>query len=363
MNNRKKIILQNIFKPISMRKILPNILIVTILALFGCTQKVIEKHTKTNLDTLSINFFNKYKTLFPPAVNDRVSSQIVTQLYDGLVAYNPKNLKIQPAIAKSWEKDKTGTVYTFHLNTNIYFNATPVSKDKPELLTMDDILFSFQYLCTNLPGNKNFYSIMYKVKGAKDYYDTHSEIAKDFNIDGIQVINDTTLQIIIEDKDFPILDVLALSGASIFSKKAYKKLKEKCYFGSGPYSPDKQPDENTNSLMLNYNPYYYKQDNTGKYYPYISNISISFIHSMSQELKMLQDGELDIILGLNNKNLLKFLEKNIEVIESKNPKFIVAASKGNSNDLQDIYSSRVMNFYTNSLSYLDLSILYFKETK
>ena len=363
MNNRKKIILQNIFNTINMRKTLIRLLIITLLASYGCTHKVIEKHTKFISDTLLISFQNRYQTLFPPSVNDKVSSQIVTQLYNGLVAYNPKNLKIQPAIAKSWEKDETGTVYTFHLNTGVYFNANPVFDNRPKQLTIDDIMFSFQYLCTKLPGNKNFFSLMYKVKGAKEYYDTYSELKNDFDIEGIKAINDSTLQITVEDKNYPLLDVLALPFASVFSHKAYKKLKEECYMGTGPYSLAKQPEKNATSLMLVYNPYYFLQDNSEKYYPYISNVSISFIPSRKKELKLLQEGKLDIILGLNNNDLLKFLEQNIEVIESKNPKFIVSAAKGNASDLQDIYSSKVMNFYSNAMLYLDLSIIYFKKNK
>lgn len=361
MNNRKKIILQNIFKAISMRKVFIKVLIITLLASYGCTQKVVEKHTKSISDTLLINFKNKYKTLFPPSVNDKTSSQIVNQLYCGLVAYNPKNLKVQPAIAKSWKKDKTGTVYTFNLNTNVYFNSNPVFNNKPEPLTIDDIMFSFQYLCTKLPGNKNFYSLMYKIKGAKEYYDTHSELSNDFDIDGIKVINDSTLQITTEDKDFPILDVLALPSASIFSKKAYQQLKEDCYIGAGPYSLNEEPKKNASTLMLVYNPYYFLSDNSGKYYPYISNVSVSFISSRKEEFKLLQDGKLDIILGLNNEDLLVFLKTNIEAIESKNPKFIVASTKNNVSDLQDVYVSKVKNFYPNAMSYLDLSIICFQK--
>jgi len=155
--------------------------------------------------------------------------------------------------------------------------------------------------------------------------------------------------------------VLSLQSASDFSHEAYKKLKEECYIGAGPYSLVEQPQENVTSLMLVYNPYYYLQDNSGKYYPYISNISVSFIPSRKKELKLLQEGKLDIILGLNNKDLLKFLEQNIEDIEAKNPKFIVSAARGNASDLQDIYSSKVMNFYSNAMSYLDLSILDFQK--
>jgi len=329
------------------------------LLLFGCTEKVIEKHTKTTSDTLFINFQNKYQTFFPPSIKDKTSSQIITQLYLGLVKYNSKNLKIEQGIAKNWKKDTSGTVYTFHLNMNVYFNENPVFNNQSERVTMKDILFTFQYLCTRLPGNKNFFSLMYKIKGAQDYYHSHSEISDKFDIDGIKAVNDSTLQITTEDKDFPLLDVLALPFASIFSEKAYKKLKEDCYVGAGPYFLKQPPGKEEKTLLLTYNPYYFKQDKNGEYLPYMSNISISFIRSRNQEMAMLKKGELDIVFGLTNNELLRFLEQNIDDIESKHPKFIVSMPKGNNNiSFQHIVSTRIKGFYSNSLSYIDLSVVY-----
>lgn len=340
-----------------MRKSIHILLIVILLLSLGCTQKMIEKHVKTNIDTLTINFFDTYKTLFPPAVNDKISLQVVNQLYDGLVSYNPRTLRIQPDIAYEWEVDKTGLVYTFHLNTNVFFYNSSFFHDKVQRLTMDDVLFTFQYLCTNLPPNKNFYSIMFKVKGAEKYYNSHNDLNSEFKIDGIKVINDSTLQISVENKEYPLLDMLALPSASIFSKEAYKKLKESCYIGTGPFSLIKTTSKNREPLELEYNPYYYKMDKDSNYLPYISNVKITFEKSRYKAIDMLKENNLDIILDMNNRDLLEFLKNNIEDIESQKPQYIIATAYKNSSDLQNIFSSRVKDFYTNSLSIVDLSVV------
>ena len=65
--------------------------------------------------TLRINENTALNTLYPPAAKDLTSTHIISQLYEGLVKYDPNNLSILPAIAHNWDIDSTGKVYTFYL--------------------------------------------------------------------------------------------------------------------------------------------------------------------------------------------------------------------------------------------------------
>jgi ABC-type transport system substrate-binding protein len=298
-------------------------------------------------------------------VFDATSSHIVAQIYDGLVKYNPKNLKIEPAIAKSWHK-VNDTTYVFNIRNDVYFGKyDEVFGSNPEKLTMKDILFTFQYLSTNLPTNKNFYSTMWKIAGAAEYYKTHTGITKDFNIPGIKALNDSTLQIIITDKDFPLLKILANPSSAIFSHKAYKKLKEKCYVGAGAYQIDNVNDIKLNSnvndelpdMILRYNPYYYAKDKEGIHLPYIAYISVSFMKYEKKELDLLGEGKLDMVFNVKNDNVIYFLEKYIKEVNSRNPKFILQKPCSDIDDFVNIYRSDVKNFYSNDLFYIDLSIV------
>ncbi len=348
-----------------MKKSIFILLIINMFVLFSCTkQNVSENHPLIN-DTLKINFKKNYLTLFPPMVFDATSAQIVSQIYDGLVKYNPKNLKIEPAIAKSWHK-KNDTVYIFKIRQDVYFGKyDKVFGNSPEKLTMKDILFTFQYLCTNMPSNKNFYSSMWKIAGASEYYKNHASLSKGFDISGIKALNDSTLQITVTDKDFPLLKVLANPSSSIFSRKAYKKLKEKCYVGAGAYQianvKDIRLGTNINDelpdLFLRYNPYYYGKDKDGNTLPYIAYVKISFMKYEKKELDWLGAGKLDMVFNVKNDNVIYFLDKYIKEVNSKNPKFILQKPCSDIDDFVNIYKSRIKNFYSNDLFYIDLSVV------
>jgi len=348
-----------------MRKTIFNILIITVMALLvSCDKETVKENKPLIKDTLKINFRKNYTTLFPPKVLDATSSQIVAQIYTGLVRYNPKNLKIEPSIAKSWHK-VNDTTFIFNIRNDVYFGKYEILGNKPVKLTMDDILFTFQFLCTNTKQNKNFYSTLWQVKGAKKYYSSHNKLEKKFEIEGIKAINDSTLQIIIEDKDFPLLKVLANPTAYIFSKKAYKKLKDATYVGAGPYQIYNPKDIRLNAginddipdLLLSYNPYYFERDREGNTLPYMSHIKISFVKYEKKELKMLGEGNLDIIFNVSNDNVIYFLDKYISKVNSKNPYFVVRNSCKDIDGFVNIYKSNIKDFYTNALFYLDLSRL------
>jgi oligopeptide transport system substrate-binding protein len=340
------------------------LLIVSGLFLFSCSKNEVKENTPLVNDTLKINFKKNYTTLFPPKVADAISAQLVTQIYSGLVKYNPKNLKIEPAIAKSWSRIND-TTFIFNIRNDVYFGRYEVLKDKPVKLTMDDILFTFQYLCTNISANKNFFSVMWRIKGAKKYYKTHNSLKGNFDIEGIKAINDSTLQIIIEDKDFPLLKVLANPVSYIFSKKAYKKLKEKTYVGAGAYQIQNVNDIKLNSninddvppLILAYNPYFYGRDKNGNSLPYMAYVKVSFLKYEKKELDLLGEGALDLVMNVKKDNVVYFLNNYIKEVNSKNPKFILQNSASGVDDFVNIYKSSIKNFYSNELSYIDLSII------
>ncbi|MDN5936516.1 MAG: ABC transporter substrate-binding protein, partial [Nitrosospira sp.] len=57
------------------------------------------------------------------AVND---FRILMNIYDGLVRYQDGTLKVEPALAKSWEISDDGKTYTFHLHEGVTFHdGTP----------------------------------------------------------------------------------------------------------------------------------------------------------------------------------------------------------------------------------------------
>lgn len=77
------------------------------------------------------------ESLDPQFVTGQPEARIMMAIYDGLVEYHPKTMEPIPAIAESWELNKDGTEYIFHLRKNAKFsNGDPI--------TAKDFVYSFR---------------------------------------------------------------------------------------------------------------------------------------------------------------------------------------------------------------------------
>jgi oligopeptide transport system substrate-binding protein len=87
--------------------------------------------------------------------------QVATGIYEGLVAYNPENLRPVPGVAYKWDVSEDGKTYRFHLRTRALFsNGDPV--------TAAD--FRESWLRILNPAEEGEYSFLFDViKGAADY--------------------------------------------------------------------------------------------------------------------------------------------------------------------------------------------------
>ncbi|MDN5853429.1 MAG: ABC transporter substrate-binding protein, partial [Actinomycetia bacterium] len=66
------------------------------------------------------------KSLDPSTVTAVNDFRILVNIYDGLVAYAPDSLDVEPALAKKWKVSDDGRVYTFTLREGVKFqDGTP----------------------------------------------------------------------------------------------------------------------------------------------------------------------------------------------------------------------------------------------
>ena len=84
-----------------------------------------------------------YRSIFPYSIEESVGYKITSQIHNGLLRMNPKNLAIEPNIAKSWEINDEQTRYTFHLRDDVYFHDNSCfESSKSAKLTAYDVVFS-----------------------------------------------------------------------------------------------------------------------------------------------------------------------------------------------------------------------------
>ena len=101
---------------------------------------------------------------------------------------NPKNLAIEPNIAKSWEINDEQTKYTFHLRNDVYFHDNSCfDSSKGAKLTAHDVVFSMELICGEY-YNSGYNLLMKNLIGAHDFYNNKCD-----SISGIKAIDDTTI--------------------------------------------------------------------------------------------------------------------------------------------------------------------------
>ena len=155
-----------------------------------------------NKNQLTISINGDPKTIDPIYATDVRSGQICALIYDNLVRFG-NNIEIIPSIAKSWIINNT--IYTFHLNTNIYFH-------NGEKLNANNVKQSFERLLN--PKNKSHRTWLFNyVEGVNQYKKNLSN-----SVSGFKVANDSTFIIILKESYTPFLSLLAMPGASIYNE-------------------------------------------------------------------------------------------------------------------------------------------------
>ena len=64
---------------------------------------------------MRMNEVETFKSLNPISVNEIVGWHLGTQLFEGLVKFDQKDLNIKSAVARTWESNENQTVWTFHI--------------------------------------------------------------------------------------------------------------------------------------------------------------------------------------------------------------------------------------------------------
>ncbi len=273
--------------------------------------------------TLRFNETDKFQTLFPTLITDAISSHVATQIYEGLVKFDPRTLRVIPSIAEKWEVDPSGTTYTFHLRKDVRFHDDPCFPDgKGRVVTADDFKYSFESLCRNNGNNISFATTFKdRVVGANAFFNAGAA-AKTGSLDGVKVIDAQTLQIKLEKPYISFLYILANCAASVLSHEAVEKYGERMHVGTGPFIVASIAND-TSSLILVRNENYYGVDSLGNSLPFLDSIKVSYIDNKSAELDMFTQGQLDFVWGLSSEAVKTFVPQVISDFEQKPPKFLL----------------------------------------
>ncbi|HLG02951.1 MAG TPA: ABC transporter substrate-binding protein [Bacteroidia bacterium] len=269
--------------------------------------------------TFRYNEPDKLQTLYPPAITDAISSHVASQVYEGLVKFNPRTMQVVGGIAESWKVDSTGTIYTFSLRKNVRFQKDACFPGgEGRMLAAGDVKYSLELLCKNDGANANFESTFKnRIVGANKFFEAGAA-AQPGSLEGVRIIDPHTVEIRLENPGVSFLFILANVSASIVPKEAVEKYGNKMHVGSGPFMLAEIAGD-TSSLVLVRNPGYYRIDSLGNTLPFLDSIRISFVNNKQEEIDLFEKDMLDFVYGLSSEAVKEYVPRVIADFEQKPP--------------------------------------------
>ncbi|MCI0369820.1 MAG: ABC transporter substrate-binding protein [candidate division NC10 bacterium] len=148
-------------------------------------------------------------SLDPAHVTDTTSHSVVSELFDGLVEFDPQ-MRIQPAIAERWEISPDGRTYRFRLRKGVRFqNGREVNAED----------FRYSFLRVLDPKTKSERTwILDKLEGAAEFL-----AGKAADVRGILVRDRSTLELRLAAPFAPFLTLLAYPAAMVVPRETVER--------------------------------------------------------------------------------------------------------------------------------------------
>jgi peptide/nickel transport system substrate-binding protein len=198
------------------------------------------------------------KSLNPITTNETSSTDIITHIYDGLITYDPEKKKMVPSLATSWDHSGDFLTWTFHLRKGaLWSDGAPV--------TADDVLFTFDVLYDDKVINS-----------ARSFLE-----AKNHKFQ-IRKLDDATVEVKLPSKYGPFERAIAMATivpkhkleaewkAGRFSEALNVDTDPKEIVGTGPFKM--KTYVSGEKVVLERNPFYWKQDEKGTPLPYLDEL-------------------------------------------------------------------------------------------
>jgi peptide/nickel transport system substrate-binding protein len=244
---------------------------------------------------LVVSLRSEPKTLNPVTSIDISSREVIAQMAGDLIHINRLSQRPEPALAKAWSVSPDGLRYTLQLRRGLRFsNGHP--------LDADDVLFTFKvYL------DKNVHSPQ------RDLLIVHGAPVVVERIDAYTVLFKLARPYAAAERLF---DSIAILPRHLL-EDAYKTgtLSQSWSLGTAPQQiaglgPFRLKEYIAGQrIVLERNPYYWKQDRNRTRLPYLDQITFLFVANADAEVIRFQAGDTDIVNRLSTEDY-SVLEKD-----------------------------------------------------
>lgn len=279
--------------------------LLVLLACVACSGPV-EQHARKTPDgryyggVFNANETEGIRSLFPLSLGQASSHRIAAQMYEGLVRLDQRDLTVESALASSWDVDKDGLRYTFHLQEGVRFHDDPCFKDgKGREFTAADVVSCFTRICTAMPENQVFWLFQDRIAGANAHYAATATNSPVPPLEGVVATDDRTVVITLTAPWSGFLQVMAHQGCWIYPQELPEHYGSDARWhpvGTGPFRL--KSFTKGAALVMERNPAYWGKDATGSPLPYLDGIRYTFEQSKVAELEAFRKGRLSVIYEL-----------------------------------------------------------------
>ncbi len=207
-------------------------------------------------------------TLDPSRATDTGSLRVIANIYEGLVRFKPGTASVEPCLARSWEVNEDGTIWTFNLRQDVYFHdGTPL-----DAKTVVD-------------------SVNRQVESGRNGVTTYADFVYG-PVEKVVARDRYTVQFNLKYPYSPFLNNLASPMAAPVTKPPAGKGDESSLppLGTGPFIP---ASVSNGRVLLRANPEYWGDT------PKVEEVFFMTIKNAGERAKMLLEGKIDIALDLS----------------------------------------------------------------
>lgn len=141
---------------------------------------------------VAVEYIDEPAFLDPVNAQESEGIEVVYNIFDGLVDFDPKTSEIRPAVAESWEGDEDLTVWTFKLKQGTKFHNG-----------RDVVAGDFKYAWERIANPENKSEIAYHLSAIQGFQEMQDGQAQELT--GVRAVDDLTLEVTLSYSfaDFP----------------------------------------------------------------------------------------------------------------------------------------------------------------
>jgi peptide/nickel transport system substrate-binding protein len=246
-----------------------------------------------------LNISTGYLESIDPAYAKDLNMMWIDHMVYNTLLETGEHLQLIPSLATSWEVNDSGTVYTFHLRNDVYFQDNIVFPGgKGRKMTAHDVAYSFA-------------RIMDPKIASPGAWIFNSKVAANPFV----AIDDTTFRLNLRSPFRPLPEILSMSYCNIVPHESVERWgkdfrSHPC--GTGPFMFNYWDEGNVLNLLRN--PNYWEHDSTGNKLPYLTAVQITFADSKATEFLLFRQGKIDFVNGIDGsfKDLLLSKDGNLK---------------------------------------------------